>query len=65
MCARMYRIVAGYARDLALGGDPAIKLVLAGALPDVDTAFFPDPLRLAREAGCAGQVHCCWAGGGR
>ncbi len=52
-------IVAGYARYLALGGDPAIKLVLAGALPDADTAFFPDPLRLAREAGCAGQVHCC------
>ncbi len=52
-------IVAGYARYLALGGDPAVKLVLAGALPAAESAFFPDPRRLARDAGCAGQVHCC------
>ena len=30
-----------------------------GALPSADTAFFPDPRRLAQEMGCAAQVHCC------
>jgi glycosyltransferase involved in cell wall biosynthesis len=52
-------IIGGYARYLERGGDPAVKLVLAGALPSADTAFFPDPRRLAREAGCADQVRFC------
>lgn len=55
----MGRLLRGYARYLQSGGDPAIQLVLAGALPAKDSAFFPDPLRLADEAGCAEQVHCC------
>ncbi|HHW89175.1 MAG TPA: glycosyltransferase family 4 protein [Chloroflexi bacterium] len=52
-------IIGGYARYLARGGDPAVKLVVAGALPTADTAFFPDPRRLAHAAGCADQVHFC------
>lgn len=52
-------IIGGYARYLARGGDPAVKLVLAGALPAADTDFFPDPRRLAHEAGCADHVICC------
>jgi glycosyltransferase involved in cell wall biosynthesis len=55
----MQGVIGGYARYLALGGDAAVKLVLAGALPAADTAFFPDPRRLAQEVGCAAQVHCC------
>jgi glycosyltransferase involved in cell wall biosynthesis len=31
-------------------------LVLAGCLPQTDTAFFPDPLRIARELGIAEYV---------
>ncbi|MCS6828499.1 MAG: glycosyltransferase family 4 protein [Caldilinea sp.] len=52
-------VVKGYARFRARGGDPTIKLVLAGALPTQDTPFFPDPRRLAQEAGCAADVHFC------
>jgi glycosyltransferase involved in cell wall biosynthesis len=52
-------LVAGYASYRARGGDPNVKLVLAGALPASDTPFFPDPRRLAQEAGFTGDVHCC------
>lgn len=52
-------VIGGYARYLARGGDPAVRLVLAGALPAADTAFFPDPRRLAQAAGCADLVHFC------
>ncbi|HHY53893.1 MAG TPA: glycosyltransferase family 4 protein [Chloroflexi bacterium] len=52
-------VIAGYARYLARGGDPMVKLVLAGALPAADTDFFPDPRRLAQAAGCADHVHYC------
>lgn len=52
-------VIEGYARYRARGGDPQVKLVLAGALPAQDTSFFPDPRRLAREAGCAADVICC------
>lgn len=52
-------VIEGYARYRARGGDPHVKLVLAGALPAQDTPFFPDPQRLAREAGCAADVYCC------
>ncbi|MBU6349976.1 MAG: glycosyltransferase family 4 protein [Chloroflexi bacterium] len=53
------RVLAAYARYRARGGDPTVQLVLAGALPATDSAFFPDPHRLAREAGCAEALHCC------
>lgn len=52
-------LIAGYARYRSCGGDPNVKLVLAGTLPTADTPFFPDPRRLAREAGLAEDVHCC------
>lgn len=52
-------IIGGYARYLHRGGDPAVKLVVGGALPSADTDFFPDPRRLAHAAGCASQVHFC------
>lgn len=53
------RVLRGYAHYLRSGGDADIQLVLAGSLPTQDSVFFPDPLRLAAEAGCAEQVHCC------
>ena len=52
-------LLHGYARYLQRGGDPEVKLVLAGTLPAQDSAFFPDPRRLAAEAGCAEHVHFC------
>jgi glycosyltransferase involved in cell wall biosynthesis len=36
---------------------PEIDLVIAGKLPDRDTAFFPDPRRIARERGISDRVH--------
>ncbi len=42
-------IVRAYRRYLDLGGDPAVKLVVAGKLPASDTAFFPDPQRFVRR----------------
>ncbi len=50
-------ILAAYARYLERGGDPAVKLVIAGKLPETDTAFAPDPRRLAAEAGVLDAVH--------
>lgn len=55
----VHGLIAGYVRYRERGGDPQVKLVLAGVLPVKDTAFFPDPRRLAQEAGCASDVHCC------
>lgn len=51
-------IVAAYRRYLDKGGDPGVKLVLAGKLPAAETAFFPDPRRLAEEAGISAHLHC-------
>ena len=45
----MLGIVRAYRRYLDLGGDPAVKLVVAGQLPHSDTPFFPDPQRLVRQ----------------
>jgi glycosyltransferase involved in cell wall biosynthesis len=50
-------ILAAYGRYLEKGGDPAVKLVLAGRLPGADTAFTPDPQRMAADRGVLAQVH--------
>ncbi len=49
-------IVRAYRRYLDLGGDPSIKLVLAGTLPRQDTPFFPDPRRLVSQLELHDQV---------
>jgi glycosyltransferase involved in cell wall biosynthesis len=51
--------VRAYARYLARGGDQDIHLVIAGKLPDADTAFTPDPRRLVSELGLTDQIHFC------
>ena len=50
-------ILAAYRRYLDKGGDPAVKLVLAGKLPQRDTPFFPDPRRMAAALKLTEQVH--------
>lgn len=50
-------IVQAYRRYLDLGGDPAVKLVLAGKLPRTDTDFFPDPRRLVRQLNLTEHVR--------
>ncbi len=50
-------VFRAYRRYLEMGGDPAVRLVVAGRLPEADTALFPDPRRLARAAGVAERVH--------
>jgi glycosyltransferase involved in cell wall biosynthesis len=52
-------ILAAYRRYLDLGGDPAVKLVLAGQLPRRDSAFAPDPRPIAARHGVSDAVICC------
>ncbi len=52
-------ILHAYARYLAKGGDPAVRLVIAGRLPATDSAFAPDPQKIAAALGLQGQVHYC------
>ncbi|MEZ4659396.1 MAG: glycosyltransferase family 1 protein [Caldilineaceae bacterium] len=51
--------LAAYARYLAQGGDPQVKMVIAGKLPAQDSAFAPDPRRMAAALGLGEQVHFC------
>lgn len=55
----MAALLAAYARYRDRGGDPGIKLVIAGKLPAQETPLFPDPRRLAVAAGCQEDVHFC------
>jgi glycosyltransferase involved in cell wall biosynthesis len=48
--------LAAYARYLELGGDPSVKLVLAGQLPREDTLFTPDPRRQSAALGLGDAV---------
>ena len=52
-------ILAAYQRYLESGGDPGIKLLIAGKLPATDSAFLPDPRPIAAELGLTEQVHFC------
>lgn len=52
-------IIAAYARYLALGGDPGVKLVLAGIAPREDSAFAPSPHRLMAAYQVTPHVHLC------
>lgn len=51
--------LAAYARYLALGGDPDVKLLLAGQLPVTDSDFAPDPRRQAATHGISDAVYYC------
>jgi len=46
-----------YRRYLDRGGDPAVKLVIAGRLPQTDSAFAPDPQKIAAELDLLQQVQ--------
>lgn len=52
-------VFAAYQRYLARGGDPAVRLVVGGKLPDAATAVLQDPRQLAADHGLQGQVHWC------
>lgn len=51
--------LAAYRRYLDRGGDPAVHLVIAGRLPENDSAFAPDPQKIAVDLGLTRQVHFC------
>ena len=51
--------LAAYRRYLDRGGDPAVRLVIAGKLPAQDSAFFPDPQKIAAELHLSEQVQFC------
>ncbi|MBX3012861.1 MAG: glycosyltransferase family 4 protein [Caldilineaceae bacterium] len=48
-----------YRRYLDRGGDPAVRLVIAGKLPAQDSTFTPDPQKIAAELNLTTQVHFC------
>ncbi|MEZ4729244.1 MAG: glycosyltransferase family 1 protein [Caldilineaceae bacterium] len=48
-----------YRRYLDRGGDPTVRLVIAGKLPTQDSAFTPDPQKIAAEVNLGDQVHFC------
>lgn len=50
--------VSAYRRYLDRGGDPAVKLVVAGKLPEAPSAFFPAPQALVAELKLGDQVLC-------
>lgn len=50
-------ILQGYARYLQQGGAPEVKMVIAGRLPREESAFTPDPRRMARDLDIETQVH--------
>jgi glycosyltransferase involved in cell wall biosynthesis len=50
--------LAAYKRYLELGGDPQVRLVIAGRLPAQHTAFAPDPRVLAGELGLRPEQLC-------
>lgn len=51
--------LTAYKRYLERNGDPAIKLVIAGKLPQLDSPFMPDPQRIAAELSLGDQVYFC------
>ena len=52
--------VAGILRAFARLDAPGVRLVVAGKLPGEDSAFFPDPRRVARELAIVDRV--CFTG---
>jgi glycosyltransferase involved in cell wall biosynthesis len=52
-------ILAAYRRYLDKGGDPEVKLVIAGKLPADDSAFAPDPQKIAAELALQDAVQFC------
>ena len=50
-------IVRAYRHYLDLGGDPVVKLVVAGKLPPAGTPFFPDPQRLVNQLDLTDHVR--------
>ena len=53
------QILHAYRRYLDKGGDPAVKLVIAGKLPSEKNTFTPDPRTLAAELALLDALHFC------
>ena len=51
--------LAAYRRYLDRGGDPVVRLVVAGKLPQSDSSFFPDPRKIAADLHLGDSVHFC------
>lgn len=51
--------LSAYKRYLEHGGDPSLKFVIAGKLPQLDSPFAPDPRPIAAELGLEEQLHFC------
>jgi glycosyltransferase involved in cell wall biosynthesis len=53
------RLLEGYAAYLQRGGDPSVKLVMAGATPQAETGVVTDPRRTVAQLGLQEQVIFC------
>jgi glycosyltransferase involved in cell wall biosynthesis len=52
-------VLQAYRRYLDRDGDPTVRLVIAGKLPENDSDFAPDPRKKAAEMNLIRQVHFC------
>jgi glycosyltransferase involved in cell wall biosynthesis len=52
-------VLHGYRRYLDRGGDPEVRLVIAGKLPQAGSTFFPDPQKIAAELQLGASVQFC------
>ncbi len=52
-------ILHAYRRYLDKGGDPSVRLVIAGRLPVIDSDFAPDPQKITAALALQGQVQYC------
>jgi len=52
-------VLHAYRRYLDLGGEPAVRLVIAGELPAADSDFAPDPKKIAAELSLNDQTQFC------
>ena len=55
----LHGTLAAYRRYLDRGGDPAVRLVIAGKLPREESAFFPNPQKIAADLGLGNSVQFC------
>ena len=51
--------LAAYRRYLDLGGNPAVRMVIAGRLPTEQSNFFPNPKEMVSELDLTEQVDFC------
>jgi len=55
----LHASLAAYRRYLDQGGNPTVRFVIGGKLPTTDSAFAPDPRKIAADLKLTEQVDFC------